>query len=371
MKLKKFSFINHKTGWHVKDINFGALSLLVGASGVGKTLILKAISDLTKIADGQSINGREWIVEFEEAGLKYNWVGRFNVAKDIPEVFSSDKPEFSISIKEEKLVKDDREVIFSRNGEHLFYHDTPTVKLDVTKSAVELLKAEDDVAPVYRAFKKVMWLDMEEGSELTFNRAPYSVDDTRMSMKEIKNLKYLNPIEQLFFIRKYHPSTFNQIVESFIEVFPLVEKIDFDIDRLHRDDYIIVLKIKEQGVDNWISLPDISSGIYRTLSQIVTLSLSDDGDVIMIDEFENGLGINCIDLLADMAKDTDADVQIIMTSHHPYIINTIPFQDWRIVSRNGSEVVVNTAADFKIGSHSKHDAFMQLIQTNAYRTGQA
>ena len=353
------------------DIHFGALSLLVGASGVGKTLILKAISDLTRIADGQSINGREWDVEFEEAGVNYNWKGRFNVAKDIPEVFSYDKPESSISIKEEKLVRNNEEVIFSRNSDQLIYHDTPTVKLDMTKSAVELLKAEDDIAPVYRAFKKVMWLVMEEGSELSFNNVPYSLEENKLSLKEIKNLKYLTPIERLFFIQNYHPSTFNQIQESFSEVFPLVEKVDFDIDRFHRDGYIIVLKIKEQGVDDWISLPDISSGMCRTLSQIVTLSLADDGDVIMIDEFENGLGINCIDLLADMAQDTDADVQIIMTSHHPYIINTIPFQDWRIVSRNGSKVVVNTAADFKIGSHSKHDAFMQLIQTNAYLTGQA
>ena len=111
--------------------------------------------------------------------------------------------------------------------------------------------------------------------------------------------------------------------------------------------------------------------MYRTLSQIVTLTLADDGDVILIDEFENGLGINCIDNLADMALEPDANIQIIMTSHHPYIINAIPFNDWRIVSRTGSNVSVNTAKDLNLGTHSKHDAFMQLIQTSAYKTGQS
>lgn len=343
--------------------------MLVGASGVGKTLILKAISDTAKIADGQSLNGREWHVVFEEAGTTYNWSGRFNVVKGLQELFPASK---KFSIEDELLVNEDNnEVIFSRDGEQLLYHNAPTVKLDITKSAVELLKAEDDIAPIYRAFKKVMWLDMEEGSKNRFSVIDFHDEKNRLSLKDIKNLTFINPIERLFFIHRYDKAAFEEIKETFIEVFPLVEDIDFDIDSITDGEYVILLKIKEQNVDNWIKVPDISAGMYRTLSQIVTLSLADDGDVIMIDEFENGLGINCIDLLADMAQDADADVQIIMTSHHPYIINTIPYQDWRIVSRKGSEVVVNTASDFKIGVHSKHDAFMQLIQTEAYRTGLA
>ncbi|MDE7350493.1 MAG: ATP-binding protein [Muribaculaceae bacterium] len=323
---------------------------------------------MSQIAGGQSLNGREWNVEFEEAGAKYIWSGRFNVEKGLQEELSTSKTQFPIV--EERLIRDNDKVLFSRSGDRLLYHNAPTVKLDMTKSAVELLKAEDDIAPVYRAFKKVMWLDMEEGSKSKFSLINFHDNYSDLSLKDIKNLR-INPMDRLFFIHKYNKKAFEQIKETFSEVFPLVDDIDFDINTVQDDMYIISLKIKEQNVDSWIKVPDISAGMYRTLSQIVTLSLADDGDVIMIDEFENGLGINCIDLLADMAKDADADVQIIMTSHHPYIINTIPFQDWKIVSRKGSEVVVNTAADFRIGSHSKHDAFMQLIQTDAYRTGQA
>lgn len=75
MKLKRLTFINHKTGWHVKNVQFGSLTLLVGASGVGKTQILKSLSALSRIADGNSLNGREWFVEFEETGINYIWSG--------------------------------------------------------------------------------------------------------------------------------------------------------------------------------------------------------------------------------------------------------------------------------------------------------
>lgn len=243
--------------------------------------------------------------------------------------------------------------------------------MDTSKSAIELLKEEQDIAPVKRAFKKISWLDMGAGGRIEFSPGLFPNNETKLSLNEIKNLKYRNPIDRLFLIQKHNNIVFNEIKEEFTDIFPLVEDVDFDLEHLFKEEYVPLLKIKEKGINSWIKLPDISSGMCRTLSQIVTLTLADDGDVILIDEFENGLGINCIDNLADMALESESNVQIIMTSHHPYIINSIPYRDWRIVSRIGSEVRVQTASELKIGEFSKHDAFMQLIQTSAYKTGQS
>lgn len=367
MKIKKLSFKNNKTGWSVKDVNFSSLTLLVGASGVGKTQILKVLSTLSSIAEGRSYNGREWNIQFEESNIEYTWSGRF-------ELVDSDQPDFfenaEYAIFEEKLTANSK-IIFSRNSSELLYHDQPTVKLDSSKSAIELLKEENDIAVVNKAFKKINWLRLADGERISFGPWRYKNMDTAYTLSEIKNLKFRSAIDKLFLIQKNDIQSFNSIKESFQDIFPLVEDIDFEIASIFKDEVIPLLKIKEFGVNNWIKQPEISSGMYRTLSQIVTLTLADDGDVILIDEFENGLGINCIDNLADMALEPDANIQIIMTSHHPYIINAIPFNDWRIVSRTGSNVSVNTAKDLNLGTHSKHDAFMQLIQTSAYKTGQS
>ena len=110
--------------------------------------------------------------------------------------------------------------------------------------------------------------------------------------------------------------------------------------------------------------------MFRTLSQITILTLAQDGDVILIDEFENGLGVNCIDKLAQQILEPEKDVQIIITSHHPYIINTIPYKKWKIVTRSKSDVHVLNATDLNIGEHSRHEAFLQLVQTKAFITGQ-
>lgn len=369
MKIKQFSFKRHRSGWNVQNVTFGPLTLLVGASGVGKTQILKAISALTRIASGHSFNGVEWAVLFEEDGCEYNWSGRFELIESIAIDLIWDDNDYAIV--EEKLVAG-QDVIFSRTGEQLLYHGVPTVKLDAAKSAVELLKEESDVAPVNRGFKKINWLDMGEGSRFAIRPGLLSKDKQDMTLAEIKQAKYLTAIDRLFLIKKHHRQLFEAIFEAFHAIFPLVDEIDFDLDTWFKpDDAMPVLKIRESGIDTWIKFPNISAGMCRTLSQIVALSLADDGDVILIDEFENGLGINCIDSLADMAMEPDVNVQLIMTSHHPYIINNIPFGDWLIVSRKGSDVRVNTAAELKIGEFSKHDAFMQLIQTSAYRTGRS
>nr|WP_293102352.1 hypothetical protein [Okeania sp. SIO2F4] len=51
---------------------------------------------------------------------------------------------------------------------------------------------------------------------------------------------------------------------------------------------------------NWILSPHISSGMLKTLMYISELYLSPEGSVILIDEFENSLGVNCLDSVTDL-----------------------------------------------------------------------
>ena len=64
----------------------------------------------------------------------------------------------------------------------------------------------------------------------------------------------------------------------------------------------------------------------------------------------------------------ERDLQFIITSHHPYIINNISYKNWKIVTRNGGVVTAKDATDYDIGK-SKHQAFTQLINLDAYSEG--
>jgi predicted ATPase len=127
--------------------------------------------------------------------------------------------------------------------------------------------------------------------------------------------------------------------------------------------------MKEKGVEKWIPQDEISSGMYRSLMQIGELYLCPEGSVLLMDEFENSLGVNCIDELTNDILDSEREIQFVLTSHHPYIINNIPYRNWKIVTRNGGSVSIKNAADYKIGVSSKHDAFMQLLQLEEFANG--
>ncbi|MDF5726138.1 MAG: ATP-binding protein, partial [Rhizonema sp. PD37] len=58
----------------------------------------------------------------------------------------------------------------------------------------------------------------------------------------------------------------------------------------------------------------------------------------------------------------------IITSHHPYIINNIKMEHWKIVTRKGGIVTAQDAKDFNLGK-SRHQAFMQLINLSDYKEG--
>lgn len=366
MRINKLTYINHNTGWNVRDMSIDQLTLLVGASGVGKTQILRAILDIAKIAKGTSYNGIEWDVSFQIDKSKYEWKGRF---ESVPEddVSYFEKGENSYSITDERLTVNG-DTIFYRENTKIFLNDTETVKLDVSKSAIELLKEEEQIAPIYKGFSQVYRLNNENRG---IRISPHIIE-TREQIKDIATVhdtRLLSPIEKLFVLRKNGLKEFSVIVELFKEIFPLIEDVDFSKERFFDGTFCPILRIKEKGVDSWILQHDISSGMFRALSQITILTLAQEGDVILIDEFENGLGVNCIDKLAWQILDPENDVQIIVTSHHPYIINTIPFKKWKIVTRNDSDVRVFNASDLNIGEHSKHEAFLQLVQTKEFKTG--
>ncbi|MEP0852923.1 MULTISPECIES: AAA family ATPase [Cyanophyceae] len=144
------------------------------------------------------------------------------------------------------------------------------------------------------------------------------------------------------------------------------QNIPIDFNNFFSDFFFI--SIKERGIDQWIVQGEISSGMFKTLMQISELYLAPEGSVILIDEFENSLGVNCIDVLTEDLLAQNRNLQFIITSHHPYIINNIGMEHWKIVTRRGGVVTVKDAKNFNLGK-SRHQAFIQLLNLEAYSEG--
>lgn len=366
MKIISLSYTDKSRNWGFENLKFQQLTLLVGASGVGKTQILKAVKTLREIASGQSYNGVEWHVSFCISDTLYEWKGEFESVKSDESLFNS-RDENKFSLMYEKIFCNGR-LIVDRDRERILFEDRETVKLSSNESVVRLLMEEELIKPIH-------WEWVLRVVELTVNTATYKRigKSTAKAFTKIFNRldgiqnSAFDVIQKLLFADILQDDVLLKIKERFVSIFPQVE--DVRIGHFNQDDdELVSIQIKEREVDEWIKQSEISSGMYRSFLQIAELYLCASGSVILMDEFENSLGVNCIDELTNDILDDDRDIQFILTSHHPYIINNIPLANWKIVTRKGGKVTVKNAADYRIGE-SSHDAFIQLIQLDEYTNG--
>lgn len=374
MKIKKLEYYDQEYEWKIEPVEFlPNINLLVGISGAGKTSILRAIRRLQSIATGKSLNGVGWDVLFlTDDQTEYRWLGKFETQEF--QIYISGEDEESKEKNRFKIVQENiyvnNEVILDRSEEKIIFDDKQTPKLSPVTSIVELLSQEDKILPIREAFKKIIFSQSDDDIEnllIGLISRLNKYDKLNIDQLKASNL----PIEdKLFIAYQNHPQVFQQIKDSFTNIFTKVEDIKIDslndikssnrsisLARLWGD--AAVIQIKERGVNQWI-IRNISSGMLKSLMFIAELYLSPEGSVILIDEFENSLGVNCLNSTTDDILLSNHDRQYIITSHHPYIINNISPEYWKIVTRKGSTITVQDAEDYHI-SPTRQKSFIELI----------
>ncbi len=376
MRINYIETYNRFRDLKINRIDFKDLNLLVGISGAGKTQIIKSILDIKNIAQGKSINGFEWKIEFSTVeNNTFLWEGAFEIKDnkniDNSNIGKSSRP----TINYENLYKNCDQII-SRSNHEIKLRNIPTVKLSNSESVVYLLREEDEISEIFNALGKINFYN-QSTSDSTENSFPGQIEkdfiNLHFGLDFIKN-KDLNTYQKVFFCYHNINNIFELIKNRYINIFPNItdikfDKVEYDYSNTKWFDNPRVLYFKELGVHNWIRQDHIASGMFRSLLQIAELYLSAKGTVILIDEFENSLGINCIDeLTEDLLENNSAEMQFIVTSHHPYIINNISPEYWKIVTRKAGQINTQNANELNIES-SHHDAFLQLINFEEYQNG--
>lgn len=366
MQIKKLKYYDNEYKWDLKEVNFlPNLNLLVGVSGVGKTRILRAIHSLKVIANGASLNGVKWDVCFiADNNLEYTWSGEFETKESTISIDENQEENDQVKLINEKLTCSNKKVLVERQNSEIIFDGNRTPKLSPFESVVELLKQEDQISPVKESLDKIILADSESVDKVW--RLPVSIFKKfeNSSISALQQSGLPAPIKLAILYRTL-PEEFNKIKEAFISIFPNV--LDIKIEAMKDEDIPIALSkilreativsIKEKGTKSWIE--NISSGMMKALMYISELYLAPENCIILIDELENSLGVNCLDDITEIVLDNRKS-QFIITSHHPYIINNISPAYWKIVTRKAGLVTVKDSEYFHI-SESRQKAFIDLI----------
>jgi ABC-type Na+ transport system ATPase subunit NatA len=381
MRIEKLSYHNHVTGWQLAPVEFGSVNLLVGVSGVGKTRILEVILSLKEIIFGidwekQFLNGVEWDITFYTApDQKYRWSGKSNVVNNydytIDEfgemTYSSSGVLPQLEIEEIYL---NGTCLAHRKDGIIEFESKVMPKLSPSESLIKIFQAEENILPIMNGFRLVVVSQTQNPERWINSSTHYKIDN--LSLSDIRKTNN-TLVDQLGLLQINDREIFDRIKSNFIEIFSQVENLRILTEQTRFEwsekvSPVFSLELKEIGVDRWITQSNLSMGMLKTLAHITEIYLLTEGSILLIDEFENSLGVNCIDVVTELLNDRK-DIQFIFTSHHPYIINKIPMQYWKIITRKGSLVTATDATDYEELSGSRHKVFTQLLNLPAYTEG--
>ncbi len=375
-----FEYEDLDTGWKLEPVEFDALNLLVGPSGVGKTRILEALLNVRRLAlrGVYELPSSRWDLTLGHEDLSYRWQGELRVTFSRRRNGSASRePETDGHIVWEKVERNG-EVLVDRSADSFQFQSRSLPSLNRHNSAVYLLAEELELIPVVAALES-----FRELKELWIFGAVSSVSEAEQVRKELDGsldelmASHLIPFLKLYVLQTDHPEVFERLCGDFKDVFPGVSELRVatpdELNVLPRQDEHfmtekLVLALHERGVGPWITYKAWSTGMLKTLIFLIETALAPDGTVFLIDELENGLGVNCLPEIAGRMLEGLDRVQFIATSHHPRVINEIPMRRWKLVTRQGSRVQVISTDDIpSLQRSSRLEHFTQLLNAPEYQ----
>jgi predicted ATP-dependent endonuclease of OLD family len=358
---------NLETGWNFEQLSLRKVNLLVGQSAVGKTKILNTLTNLCLCSYGQKIiNNGAWHLKFKEKSLIYEW--DIKISKHL------------VISEELNILDTDKKInLVSRSKDKFEFKGDPLPKLDYSKLSIDLLRNEEDIFNVFNAFKKVYRRNFF-GEDLQQQTLTVGLDNDANFIKNAlendpSSVKDLPVSTRLYFLYQENPKLYEYICDKYMEIFPFIKSIEIQDFRQFAKavlgpSYIPVVVFKEELTKTPIILGEMSSGMQKVLLILTDLFTMPNSSVYIIDEYENSLGENAINFLPEVITEIDKELQFIITSHHPYLINAFPVENWFIMHRRQQNVKIKNGSEFyeKWGK-SKQQAFTHLINDKFYLEG--
>ena len=363
VKLKWIEFENLRTGLKIERVVFNDdITLLVGLSGVGKTQILNAIEYSLKLAVNKNLRLEPYNTTlcFQIGEEVYVW--SYRIQQDHTEdIFESKEIKYFFAYEKLQNIKGD--ILMQRTSDTIQvtgYDKVPTPKKD--ESLLVQYSEDAFVKPIISEMLKLYPIEIEMDVRGAIAQESFNMFKAKIkeSFKEnekqpFEKFSHLPVPLKIYITKKYYPQMYAQIFSAVKELFMEINSIDI-VEDPDREIYMVAIDVYGKR----LLQHEISNGMLKTIYYIVELITMSKNSLVLIDEFENGLGVNWIDVLAGLLWGERIDLRFVISSHRPKIINQISNKKWKIIERDIATVKNFTAEEYGI-MHSQHDAYFNLI----------
>lgn len=376
MRINWIEFKNLDTGLIINKTSFNKeLTLFVGRSGAGKTQILEAISTFCNTATGGIIDIGHFkgAISFSIDNDDFEW--DIHVTREDLDIISSvtkrindgrflfsDSNEATAIIKSETLLCNGN-TIFKRTSQKLVMNGQELPQISNDFSLIYQYRSNDLLKNVYDCMNG-LYNSNKIGSFFSWRiQYPFlkTVESELLKCKTEDEYREKFPTSistpyKIYFLKKTNKNIrlYDILLKYYKNIFPDVDDFVFKLDRENRS-----MESYVRTNESTIPYNYISAGMRKTISFLVDLLTMSNNYVVLIDEIENGLGVNCLDEVYDLLTSLRTDLQLIMTSHHPYIINNVNPESCKIVDRKRNVISTYSAKELNL-TNSHHD-FYDLV----------
>ena len=365
--------------WRLPRLNIDDnINLIGGLSAVGKTRLLNTIFNLSQIIQKKKdMTPGCWEIDFQVNKSKYNYILHLGVDGNTRKGV----------VEKELLTKNDTEII-RRTKKTFILQGKKLPPLSKEDAGLYLLKEDKKIGQIYNEFKKIYIRRLNpiyfgvRAEDTQLGGVPREVLESEADQftPEYIQSNFRDVNTQLLLLKMHHSHIYESIFRDFKTIFPFVtdmnvkpakevENITIQTN-LPLDIVFPILIIKEKGVKEEIPIMNMSSGMLRCIIQLVDIYSMPDDSIYLIDEFENSIGVRALPQMTDILLSRSNKLQLIFTSHLPYVFNNVDVKHWRILTRKGSQVRVTsgTSLDEKYAK-SHQDAYTQLINSEFIEDG--
>jgi predicted ATPase len=311
----------------IKDIRleFGALNVMIGANGAGKSNIISLFHLIDRIVEsglqlyvGQC-GGADTILHF---GQKVT--DRISVKAD----FGGSGYEFVLV-----PTRDDR-LIFSREG--YFYREPGKNEPFIVslgsghKESILIDEAQKNpgkpAARVLDMIKNRRIYHFHDTSDTARMKQPCNINDNFFLKPDASNLA-----AYLFLLEKTYQPNYKKIVETIRLAAPFFN--GFNLRPSPFNDQLIQLEWREKGTHTYFNAHSLSDGTLRFICLATLLLQPHLPSTILLDEPELGLHPYAIALLAALLKKAARKTQVIVATQSVTLVNQLSPEDIMVVER--------------------------------------
>lgn len=311
----------------IEKLKIGALTVLIGPNGSGKTNFLGVFSFLNAIREGGL---RTYVAKAGGADKLLHFGSRVTEKLHVCISFENERNQYEIELEPngaDELVPSTESVSYWKwedFGQPVSY-PLASEGREAGISRHQVRKVPQYVRKRLASWRLYHFHDTSAASPI---KKTADVNDNRRLRPDGANLAPF-----LHLLREKHEGAYQLIVDTVRQVAPFFR--DFALEPLHLNPDKIRLEWKHEGIDAYFDAASLSDGTLRFMA-LATLFLQPTEyrpSVILVDEPELGMHPSAINLLTSLMKSASADSQVIVSTQSSLLLDNFKPEDVLVADR--------------------------------------